>query len=174
MIFKLSQLFNNGTSWLEKKQSTILSAALIITVANIASSLAGLLRERLLISSFFDSVETQLAYEAFQVAFQIPDMLFQLLILGAIAASFIPLFTELKKKSEQQAFVFTSSVMNLLLLIFVVFSVLIAVFAYPLTEWRTGAAFTMEQINVTVTLTRLMLFAQLFFAVSNFLTGMLQ
>ena len=174
MILKLSQIFNNGTSWLEKKQSTILSAAMIITVANIASSLAGLLRERLLIFSFFDSVETQLAYEAFQVAFQIPDMLFQLIILGAIAASFIPLFTDLKKKSEKEAFVFTSSVMNLLLLVFIVISLLIGIFANPLTEWRTGAAFTMEQIKVTVMLTRLMLFAQLFFAVSNFLTGMLQ
>lgn len=174
MILKLSQFFSNNGKWLEKKQTSILSAALIITIANVASSLAGLLRERLLISSFFDSIETQLAYEAFQVAFQIPDMLFQLIILGAVAAAFIPLFTDLKKDSKEEAFKFTSSVMNLLLLIFIVFSVIIAIFAYPLTVWRTGAAFTPEQINITVGLTRLMLFAQLFFAVSNFLTGMLQ
>ncbi|OGJ37550.1 MAG: murein biosynthesis integral membrane protein MurJ [Candidatus Pacebacteria bacterium RIFOXYB1_FULL_39_46] len=174
MILKLSQFFSNNGKWLEKKQTSILSAALIITIANIASSLAGLLRERLLISSFFDSIETQLAYEAFQVAFQIPDMLFQLVILGAVAASFIPLFTDLKKSSEEEAFRFTSSVMNLLLLIFIIFSLIIGIFAYPLTEWRTGAAFTPEQVGITVGLTRLMLFAQLFFAVSNFLTGMLQ
>ena len=174
MIVQLSKLFNNGTNWLEKKQTSILSAALIITIANIASSLAGLLRERLLIASFFDSSSSQQAYEAFQVAFQIPDMLFQLIILGAVSASFIPLFTDLKKKSTEQAFRFTSSVMNVLLLIFLVSSVLIALFAYPLTEWRTGVAFTPEQLEITVTLTRLMLFAQLFFAISNFLTGILQ
>lgn len=174
MIFKLSQFFNNGAGWLEKKQTSILSAALIITVANIASSLAGLVRERLLISSFFDSPQSQLAYEAFQVAFQVPDLLFQLIILGAVAASFIPLFTDLRKNSEQEAFQFTSSVMNALLLVFLGASALIAIFAQPLTEWRTGAAFTAEQIAVTVSLTRLMLFAQLFFAVSNFLTGILQ
>jgi putative peptidoglycan lipid II flippase len=174
MIFKLKQLFSNGTGWLEKQQTSILSAALIITIANIASSLAGLLRERLLISSFFDSPSSQQAYEAFQVAFQIPDMLFQLIILGAVAASFIPLFTDLKKQSAKEAFEFTSSVMNILLLIFLIFSGFVAFFAYPLTEWRTGAAFTAEQIQITVTLTRLMLFAQLFFAISNFLTGMLQ
>src|SRR3990172_9253257 len=174
MILKLTQFFNNGTGWLERKQASILSAALIITVANITSSLAGLLRERLLIASFFDSPQSQQAYEAFQVAFQIPDMLFQLIILGAVAASFIPLFTDLKKQSEKEAFEFTSSVMNILLLIFIIFASFVGIFAYPLTEWRTGAAFTAEQVYITVTLTRLMLFAQLFFAISNFLTGMLQ
>ena len=141
-------LFRSSTGWLEKKQTSILSAALIITVANIASSLAGLLRERLLISSFFDSVQSQLAYEAFQVAFQIPDMLFQLIILGAVAASFIPLFTDLKKKSEKEAFEFTSSVMNLLLLIFFIFALVIGVFAHPLTVWRTGAAFKIGRAHV--------------------------
>jgi putative peptidoglycan lipid II flippase len=174
MFLKLSQFFSNGTGWLEKKQTSILSAALIITVANIASSLAGLLRERLLIASFFDSPQSQQAYEAFQVAFQIPDMLFQLIILGAVSASFIPLFTDLKKQSQKEAFEFTSSVMNILLLIFGIFASFVWIFAYPLTEWRTGAAFTAQQVQITVTLTRLMLFAQLFFAVSNFLTGMLQ
>ncbi|MDO8301688.1 MAG: lipid II flippase MurJ, partial [Sedimentisphaerales bacterium] len=174
MIFKLSQFFNNNTKWLEKQQTSILSAALIITVANIASSVAGLLRERLLIASFFDSPASRLAYEAFQVAFQIPDLLFQLIILGAVAASFIPLFTDLKKHSAKEAFEFTSSVMNLLLLIFTVISVFIALFARTLTEWRTGNAFTVEQIDTVVRLTRMMLFAQLFFAVSNFFSGMLQ
>lgn len=174
MIFNLSRFFNGNTKWLEKQQTSILSAALIITVANVASSVAGLLRERLLISTFFDSVDSRLAYEAFQVAFQVPDALFQLVILGAVAASFIPLFTDLKKRSEKEAFDFTSSVMNVLLLVFVIFSAFIGLFAHELTEWRTGQAFTVEQVSMVVTLTRLMLFAQLFFAVSNFLTGMLQ
>lgn len=174
MIFKLSQFFNNNTKWLEKQQTSILSAAFIITIANIASSVAGLLRERLLIASFFGTSASRLAYEAFQVAFQVPDTLFQLLILGAVAASFIPLFTDLKKRSQQEAFDFTSSVMNILLIIFIISSAFIALFAHAITEWRTGSAFTPEQVQVVVTLTRLMLFAQLFFAVSNFLTGMLQ
>jgi len=159
---------------MEKQQTSILSAAFIITVANVASSFAGLLRERLLISSFFDSIASQQAYEAFQIAFQIPDMLFQLIVLGAVSAAFIPLFTDLRKKDEDHAFRFTSSVMNLLILVFVVVAVVFAIFAEPLTRWRTGSEFTAEQIGIAVGLTRLMLFSQLFFAVSNFLTGMLQ
>lgn len=174
MFINISKFLTKNTKWLEKKQTSILSAALIITLANITSSLAGLLRERLLISSFFDSLETQQAYEAFQIAFQIPDLLFQLIVLGAVSAAFIPIFTDLKKKSQEEAFQFTSSVMNILILIFIVVAGLVAYFAEPLTILRTGSEFTPQQVEIAVGLTRLMLFSQLFFAVSNFLTGVLQ
>jgi putative peptidoglycan lipid II flippase len=174
MIWQIKKLFQNNAKWLEKQQKTILSAALIITLANVASSLFGLIRERMLISYFFNTLESQQAYEAFQVAFQIPDMLFQLIVLGAISAAFIPIFTGLKKQSEQEAFKVSSIVMNVLVLIFILVSVLAYIFAEPLTTWRTGPAFTAAQIEIAVKLTRIMLFAQLFFAVSNFFTGILQ
>ncbi|NCN45304.1 MAG: murein biosynthesis integral membrane protein MurJ [Candidatus Pacebacteria bacterium CG10_big_fil_rev_8_21_14_0_10_36_11] len=174
MFLQISRFFNKNTQWLEKQQTSILSAAFIITLANIASSVAGLLRERLLIAHFFDSLGSQQAYEAFQIAFQIPDMLFQLIVLGAVSAAFIPLFTDLKNNDEKSAFRFTSSVMNILLIVFIFFAAFVAIFAEPLTRWRTGPEFTAEQIMIAVGLTRLMLFSQIFFAISNFLTGMLQ
>jgi putative peptidoglycan lipid II flippase len=170
----LSKIFNGNGKWLEKKQNSILSAALVITLANIFSSVFGLLRERVLIGQFFSTSASQQAYEAFQVAFQIPDMIFQLIVMGALAASFIPLFTELKKKNEKDAFHFTSVVMNWVLLVFLVVSVVAFIFAEPITVLRTGVGFTPDQIAIAVKLTRLMLFAQIFFAISNFLTGILQ
>lgn len=173
-MISLVKIFNSNGKWLEKKQNSILSAALVITLANIFSSVFGLWRERVLINQFFSTDSSQRAYEAFQVAFQIPDMLFQLIIMGALAASFIPLFTELKKKDEAQAFRFTSIVMNWVLLLFIFFSVLAFIFAEPITSFRTGLKFTPEQVEIAVKLTRLMLFAQIFFAISNFLTGVLQ
>lgn len=173
-MISLVKIFNSNGKWLEKKQNSILSAALVITLANIFSSVFGLWRERVLINQFFSTDSSQRAYEAFQVAFQIPDMLFQLIIMGALAASFIPLFTELKKKDESQAFRFTSIVMNWVLLLFIFFSVLAFIFAEPITSFRTGLEFTKEQVEIAVKLTRLMLFAQIFFAISNFLTGILQ
>lgn len=173
-MISLIKIFNNNGRWLEKKQNSILSAAMVITFANIFSSLFGLWRERVLIGQFFGSDASQQAYEAFQVAFQIPDMIFQLIVMGALAASFIPLFAELKKKDEKEAFRFTSIVMNWILLIFLVFSVLAFIYAPQITGFRTGKEFTPEQIAIAVKLTRLMLFAQFFFAISNFLTGILQ
>lgn len=173
-MISLAKIFNTNGRWLEKKQNSILSAALVITLANIFSSVFGLLRERVLISQFFSDSLSQAAYEAFQVAFQIPDMIFQLIVMGALAASFIPLFTELKKNDEQQAFRFTAIVMNWVLLVFVLLSAVAFVFAREITYWRTGVSFTPEQLEIAVKLTRLMLFAQFFFALSNFLTGILQ
>ncbi|NLG06598.1 MAG: murein biosynthesis integral membrane protein MurJ [Candidatus Pacebacteria bacterium] len=173
-MISFNKLFQSNSHWLAKKQNSILSAAFIITVANISSSLLGLLRERVLIKLFFNELASQQAYEAFQIAFQIPDLLFQLIVLGALSAAFIPLFAELKKKNEQKAFQFTSIVMNLVLLIFAIFSVIAFIFARPITMARTGVEFTPEQIDTAVNLTRIMLFAQFFFAISNFLTGILQ
>jgi putative peptidoglycan lipid II flippase len=172
--FKLPRVILNNAKWLEKKQTTILSAAFIITAFNIISSLSGLIRERFLIKVYFNTVASQQAYEAFQVAFQIPDLLFQLIVLGALSAAFIPIFTQYKKKDEQEAFHITNIFMNLLLLVFFVTAILAFIFAEPLTVLRTGQAFTPDQIKIAANLTRFMLLAQFFFAISNFMTGILQ
>jgi len=171
---KFPSLFANNMQWLEQKQSSILSAALIITIANIASSLAGLLRSRLLISYFFDSQSSQQAYEALLVAFQIPDMLFQLIVLGAVSATFIPLFAKVRQRSEAAAFKLASVVTTAMLLAFIAAAIIVAIFAEPLTYLRTGSAFTAEQVTIVVRLTRIMLLAQIFFAISNVMSSMLQ
>ena len=172
--FTLPKIIGNNTAWLERQQTSILSAAFVITAANIISSIAGLVRERILIAYFFDNQVSQQALEAFQVAFQIPDAVFQLLVLGALSAAFIPIFTQLKNKSKEEAFAMTSSVMNLLILAFVIIGGIVFWLARPITILRTGDSFTLDQINVVTHLTRVMLFAQLFFAISNFFTGILQ
>lgn len=174
MLTFIKNFLKSNSKIFEQQQKTILSAAFIITIANVFSSLAGLVRERLLIQSFFYSETAQQSYEAFQVAFQIPDMLFQLIVLGAVSAAFIPVFTSLKKQDEQKALLATANFMNILLLIFVVASAIVFVFAKPLTAWRTGQAFSASQVEIASNLTKIMLLAQLLFAVSNFLTGLLQ
>lgn len=170
----LASLFPGNGQWLEKQQTSILSAALIITIANIGSSLAGLLRQRLLISYFFNTPSSREAFEALLVAFQIPDTMFQLIILGAMSAAFIPIFSSLRKKDEPSAFKMSAAIMNLLSLVFIVVSVVVFIFATPLTAWRTGDAFTESQVAIAANLTRLMLVAQLFFGISNVFSAMLQ
>ena len=51
---------------------------------------------------------------------------------------------------------------------------LVFIFAKQITLLRTGAEFTPEQVELVTKLTRLMLFSQFFFAISNFMTGILQ
>jgi putative peptidoglycan lipid II flippase len=175
MQWKFPKFLLNNTDWLERQQNSILSAAVIITIATGLSTLSGLFRQRILLSLFLDgTVGAEQAFEAFLIAFQIPDTMFQLIILGAISASFIPIFTSLRKNSSEEAFQMTSTMMNVLLLAFTVLGVGVAIFAEPLTALRTGEAFTAEQVRIVANLTRIMLVAQVFFAISNFLSGMLQ
>ena len=167
-----SQLFDNR--WLQAQQKSILSAATVITVANLLVSLSGLLRDRLMLAKFAGSDTLLEAYDAFRVAFQIPDLIYQLVILGALSASFVPIFTSLKKKSTKDAFDLVNVAMNWLLLIFAVISIIIAIFAPQITHLRIGDAYTASQIEIVINLTRIMMMAQLFFAVSSFFSGMLQ
>lgn len=172
-MFRLPKIFGSYTEWIEKQQTSILSAAAVITVANIASSLSGLLRQRLLISHYYSTDVSRQAYEAFLVAFQIPDLMFQLIVLGALSAAFIPVLAQYKHDKEQELN-YINSMMNSVLLIFAVVGAVVFIFAEPLTVWRTGAQFTKEQVEIVVNLTRIMIFAQFFFAISNFFTGILQ
>ncbi len=171
---KIPSFFHSYTDWLEKQQGSILSAAVVITTASIASALSGFLRKRLLIDFFFDTSVSRQAFEAFTVASQIPDTIFQLVVLGALSAAFIPLFSQYRKQSDEEAFRMTNQMMTLLLVIFFCLSMLVMIFAEPLTRITTGEAFTAEQVAIATQLTRIMLGAQFFFAISNFFTGMLQ
>src|SRR5512141_3266205 len=64
-------------------------AAVLVGVAYILSNLTGLGQRIIVTSRFGTSVE----YDAFNAAFRIPDLLFNLLAGGALASAFIPTFT---------------------------------------------------------------------------------
>ena len=161
-----SQLFVNR--WLQSQQKSILSAAAVITAANLLVSITGLLRDRFLLAQYAGSDYWLKAYDAFRVAFQVPDLIFQLLVVGALSASFVPVFTILKKQNQRRAFKMVNVCMNYLLFFFLFFSLLVIVFASPITRWRIGEAYTSEQIDMVIGLTRVMMVGQVFFAVSAF------
>lgn len=174
MTFRLPRFISNGNKWLETQQVSILSAASVITAAVFVSSLTGLLRNRLLVQTFFKTPELQQQLEAYWVSFRLPELVFQLLVIGALSAAFIPIFTKYEKQSKKDAFVMASSVLNLILLGFTIFSLVIFFAADPLTRLMTGAEFSDQQVALSANMTRLMLLAQFFFAISNFLSGTIQ
>ncbi|MEK7458646.1 MAG: lipid II flippase MurJ, partial [Patescibacteria group bacterium] len=175
LIQKFQHRFQNGTQWLETQQTSILSAAAIITASVLLSSLTGLLNYRLLASTFYDpSIKVQRQLDAYWVAFQPSDLVFQLLVIGALSAAFIPVFTKYKQKNEEDAFNISSSIMNVVLLLFVVVSIFVMIFAEQIIRAMTGVQFTADQVSLAANMTRIMLISQFFFAVSNFLSGMIQ
>lgn len=166
----ISKILASNTKWLENQQTSINSAALIIALANAFSVISGFIRTRVVLSYFTEDIVT-----AWQLAFQIPDFLFQLLVFGALSAAFIPIFLSVRKNfDEEKAFKMSSIVLNILLIAFTSLSVLVFIFAEPLTTMRVGDKISPEQIAIIVKLTKIMLLAQVFFTVSNVLTGILQ
>src|SRR5579884_1431661 len=101
-------------SLLGTRQNTILSGASVLMLTVFASKFLGLIRDRLLVHDF-DTAHASI----FFAAFKLPDLIFQLLIFGALSVAFIPVFAEhLHKKGQADAFEFASNILNLSLLLF--------------------------------------------------------
>lgn len=154
-----------------RRQSNILSAAAILMITYGVSHLAGLFKTRLLLSYFFGSQSSLL--DVYYAAFVIPDTIFQLLIIGSLSAAFIPVFTRLLSEDKDKAWKVASSVLNIVILAFFVISLIVYLLAPNLSQ-LIAPGFSTAQISIMASLLRVMLLAQIFFAISSFFTGMIQ
>jgi putative peptidoglycan lipid II flippase len=161
--------------------NSILGAAALVAVSSFISRLLGVIRDRILAGQFGASETLDIYY----AAFRIPDLLFNLLILGALSAGFIPVFTALIKDREpnqtfslfrslnKDAWLLVSQVLNVLILVLVFFSVLGIIFA-PALMVIVAPGFKGEARELTVVLTRIMFLSPLFLGISSVLGGVLQ
>ena len=138
-------------------------AAFLISFSYFLSRVLGLFRDRLLASNFGVSPQT----DAYTAAFRIPDLLFTLLVSGAFAVSFIPVFIGyLEKKQQKEAWEVANSILNILLLAVGIACILAFVFAGPLVSLLTPG-FDTYRHDLTVNITRIMLVTPIFFVISS-------
>lgn len=168
MVAKFKDQLQRFTS---QKQESIFSATIVLAITFILSAILGFLRSRFLYARFFTCCILEL--DAYNAAFRIPDLIFKLLVTGALSASFIPVYSSYLHKDPKEANQIASTVINLLLLSFIVLSLLAFIFSLPLSKLVAGG-FSTTQIILMSQLTRILLLAQIFFLASNFLTGILQ
>jgi len=166
----VQKIINKSQEFLNKKNSSILSAAAIIAISFLGSALLGLVRNRLLASHFFGGQEGIL--DVYFAAFVIPDTLFQLLVVGAISASFIPVYQEYFEKSTEESNWLARSVLSLICYAIILASLVISIFAVPISEAITH--FTPEKVQIMANLIRIMSLAEIIFSVSAVFTGVLQ
>lgn len=151
------------------RQNTILSGATILMITVFASKFLGLIRDRLLVHEF-DTSQAAI----FFASFRLPDLLFQLIIFGAVSVAFIPIFTDiLGKKGEKQAFTFASNILNLSLIVFGAI-VGIAIIFTPQLNSLFVPGFSGEQKTMTDNLTRLILVSQIILVIGSFFIGVAQ
>lgn len=164
------KLFKHTLHILTRRESGILSAASIIMVTVLLSRVLGLWRDRLLAARF-----TPEQLGVYYAAFRLPNMLFELLVMGALVTAFIPVFTTyLDAKGKNEAFEMASSVINIGLFGFAIFSLPILFYTREVSIFL-APGFKEEQIQLMVSFTRIMVVAQVFpLIIGNFFTGILQ
>jgi len=166
----IKKVFINSKKILSRQQTNIFSAASAIALAMLGSAILGILRDRLLYARFYAAYPGQL--DAYNAAFKLPDVLFQLLITGSLSAAFIPTLSQLLDRNPKKANQVTSTVINWLIAIFIVLAVIVFIFAQPFSKLIT-ADIGEKQISLIASLTRLLLIAQFFLLISNLLTGVI-
>ncbi|MFA6518963.1 MAG: murein biosynthesis integral membrane protein MurJ [Candidatus Shapirobacteria bacterium] len=154
-----------------KKHQTVFSASIVLAVTFALSAVLGFLRSRFLYAHFFQCCVLEL--DAYNAAFRIPDLIFKLLVSGALSASFIPVFSASLKKEPKDAYRLASTVVNLLLICFIIIATLAAIFTKELSG-LIASGFNPDQIELMASLSRILLISQIFFLVSNFFTAILQ
>ncbi len=153
--------------------STLFKASLLLTFFFGINKLVALGRQALIAKQFGFSPEI----DAFNVANNVPDLLFSLITGGALAVAFIPVLSDyLEKRGYTHAWRLFSIVANLVFLTTAVLSVIVAIFAHNLVTSQFGIApgFTTEQQNLATQLMRYNLIATLIFSLSGLVMAGLQ
>lgn len=165
----MNQLISRGKKIFLSEQTSILSAATVIIVMTIVSLILGLFRQRVILN-FFDPSQAAL----FFAAFRLPDLVFEVLIYGMFSSAFVPIFTKLLiKKENGEAWETASRTVNICLVIFGFFAILIAIFADQAYSF-IAPGYSVAQIHTIANLARIMFFAQGIFVISYVLTSVLE
>ncbi len=134
------------------------------------SRVLGLIRDRLLNARFApDELGVYIA------AFRLPNLVFELLVMGALTSAFIPVFTKyVTEKNEEEGFGMVAAIINLSVVVFSLASVPILIWTNALSRFL-APGFNQAQIAQMATFTRIMIVAQVLpLLVGNFFTGVLQ
>lgn len=154
---------------LSTQSHSITGAAVLLGAASFVSRLIGVLRDRVF-AHYFGAGDVLDAYYA---AFRIPDLVYNLLIVGALSAGFIPVFIEVLHKDEEKAGKLVDSVITILgIVLIVVCGVLF--FATPTLMKALVPGFEADKLQLATMLTRIMFLSPILLGVSSVMSGILQ
>jgi len=137
------------------------AASVILVITLFLSNVLGLLRDHFLTQKIPTDI-----LSTYYAAFRIPDLLFNVLILGAISSAFIPVFSGLVNQNQKKvAWQVANSVINIAILALIVFSLILGLLM-PYLAPLFVPGFDQEKLSLTVQLARLMLISPIFFGLS--------
>lgn len=163
----LRRLFNG------KATTSITAAAALIGGTALFSRILGLLRDRVLAGEFGAGA----VLDTYYAAFRIPDLLFNLLVVGALSAGFIPVLSARLNPTEavvpQAAWRLVNNLLHVMGGALGFAAAVLALLSVPLTR-LLAPGFTAAQVDQAAALTRIMLWSPMLLGVSAVIGGVLQ
>ncbi len=156
-------------SRLFRATQSIAGGAIILAIFSLVSRLIGLYRDRLLASTFGAGS----VLDAYYAAFRLPDFMFNVIVLGALSAGFIPIFSELYEKQRERSWRFAQAMLLIISGGLLVASVVLYIVMPQLIPLITPG-FDNETMQLTIQMSRVMLFSPFFLGVSGVFGGILQ
>lgn len=143
--------------------------ALVVLTGFVLSRVLGVVRNIVISAHFGTGPE----YGAYIAAIALPDLVFQVLVGGAVGSAFIPVFKRyLAHDQDDEAWHVTSSVINIFFLTAASCSAVLALLARPIMDvWVPGG--DAEFRDLVASLTRILLISPAIFAVSTFCSSVL-
>lgn len=164
----MNTLLRKTRDFIFAQQAGIISSTILISGMLLIARIFGFARYRVL-NGYFTKEQLDLFY----AAFRIPDFVFELLITGALTATFIPFYLKFSRDKEKQSAI-TSSIINLITIIMVALILVLFLFM-PWVVRLVTPGFNEDQLAQVIMLSRMLLVGQLPFLVfGNFLTGISQ
>ena len=148
-------------------KNSLSSAAIILVIATLLSNVLGLFRDR-----FFAQMLPADLLDTYFAAFRLPDLVFNVLILGTVSAAFIPVFLEYREKSEEEAWDVAHAAISLAILVMLGIAAVLF-FTMPWLVPFLVPQFSPAKQEITVTLARILLIQPFFFGLSYLFSGIL-
>ncbi len=141
------------------KGHTVASAALLLMVSNLLSGVLGLIRTAYINRIFGAGGAT----DAYNAAFQLPDMLMYFLVGGVGSVTLVTMLTRFRERGDQEGEDLTLSVVLNAMLVVLAVAVVLAEFLAPLYVHLAFRHFDQQRADLCIRLTRLLLPGPLFF-----------
>ncbi|MDD4358331.1 MAG: murein biosynthesis integral membrane protein MurJ [Candidatus Pacebacteria bacterium] len=154
--------------FLKSEQNTIGKATAVIAVFIVLSRIIGLIRDRLLASTFGAGVELDIYF----ASFRIPDLIYSIVLAGGVLVSLLPLFSDYFKKDKEDAWKLINSVINIFSLILIVIAALLFIFTNSAVNLLLPELDPIY-LDKAVNLTRILFIAVFFFGLSSIFSTVL-
>ncbi len=156
---------------INSQYKSVTGAALVLSAASLLSRAVGIIRDRVLAHYFGAGPLIDVYY----ASFKIPDLIYNLLIVGALTAGFIPGFTKLfyQHTDKKEAWKLANNVINIAGVALIFFCALGMIFTTPLAH-IIAPGFSGENFTRMVSFTRIMFLSPLFLGISMVTGGILQ